>query len=1093
MEKNRTEGRHHPPADRENILFEEAADLEIAVSGKADAPETTVSEERTGADTLVRELEAPWRSTGRFALPEGTILDGRYRILRVIGQGGFGITYEAVHVRSEKHVAVKEYFCRDFCSREMTELGEKLCSVCILDDTLADQFRSDLDRFLKEARTLHDYASEPAIVTVLDYFEENATAYIVMEYLDGTTLRDYIRKNGRWDMEQAVRAFAPVMEAMEHVHAGGVIHRDISPDNLMVMPDGTLRLLDFGAARKSTGLQTTHSVIYKAYYSAPEQRDEKGVLGSWTDVYGICSSLYYCITGKEPEDVLTRLLSDSMDRPSALGAVILPQAERTLMKGMELDRKNRVQDMKQLRTELEKVYPRQTEAEKRRGKARRKRRIRILSAAAAVLILLAAGTAWTFRTQILFRFIDTEVTGLDGSDMSPEVFEESAARVRDRVRTLAGEGRFLWKEEEGQQIRFTVPAQVYGDVDPAAFVRAAISRPMVIRVYVKDQKAAEAPGNDSDGEVAGKTADSTGEKTGEGAGEEADTSGEKPDEGAREEPDTSGEKTGKEAGEEAADSTGEEAGEEAADSTGEEVGQEEELSFRELGIFDQEETMEDLLPGEGEAGGMILRLTEEGCRRFDGALDTEGLEVLMTFDEFDESGYRRAFYVSEPGVTMGDGRCILLPDDPDADLHISYALQRKRLLEAPSPAAFGVQSAWQVRWEDPEHTILPGTHQCRESEIPDPSVCLRYRSYSEEGKEDRAGYAAALLSFQAILKNRLDAIGIPYAVGVDVHRGSEYIVQVPMEGVFLEELESLGGYFFLYPGSERTPADRMLMEQGLRVIRDENGSSFEIAVTFNQYSVDNVTEALDVLAAQGREEVFLYLNHMPVAAGSLTEAYRTLREDQEIRFTRWAMSELGDMDAETVHFADYLSVCLEQDTQSTFHLDASEYRGEDGTIEFFNEDLPPEADRNPGTLLVEKWKEREDVKAGRLSASASSDYRTLSLNYYGCQLEDPARVLQAFADLYTEEDLDHTGIDSIYLYFYDRERGDPDSQLITLTLRMNFAEGRMLVDSGNLYMRDPEEEARLCEAWNACAEKEAFWKEKIGSGREEPVFQTSEN
>ena len=1062
MEKNRTEGWHHSPEDRENILFEEAADLEATVSGNAAAPEpavseegtgrepavseegagrglvaleegagpeTTVSEERTDPDTLVRELETPWRRTDRFALPEGTVLDGRYRILRVIGQGGFGITYEAVHVRNEKHVAVKEYFCRDFCSREMTAGGEKLSGVCILDDTLADQFRSDLERFLKEARTLHDYASEPAIVKVLDYFEENATAYIVMEYLDGTTLRDYVRMNGRWDMEQAVRAFAPVMEAMEHVHAGGVIHRDISPDNLMVMPDGTLRLLDFGAARKFTGMQTTHSVIYKAYYSAPEQRDEKGVLGSWTDVYGICSSIYYCITGKEPEDVLTRLMSDNMDRPSARGAVILPQAERILMKGMELDRKNRVQDMKQLLTELEKVYPRQTEAEKRRGKARRKRRIRILAAAAVVLIALAAVTGYTFRTQILFCFIETEETALDGSDMPPEVFEESAARVRDRVRTLAGNSRFLWKEEEGQQIRFTVPAQVYGDDDPADYVRAAISSPMVIRVYVKDQKNPEAV---------------------------ADNAGENPVE----------------------------------ETAGEETGRSEELSFRELGIFEQEETMENLLPGEE---GMVLQLTEEGCRRFGGALDKEGIEVRLTFDEFGEDGYRSSLYFGKAGVTAGDGRSILLPDNPDADLHISYALERKRLLEAPSPAAFGVQSAWQVRWEDPEHTILPGINQCRESEVPNPSVCLRYTSYSEDSKKDRAGYAAALLSFQAILKNRLDAIGIPYAVGVDVHRGSEYIVRVPMEGVFLEELKALGGkYFNLFAGSEWTRADNSLMEQGLRVIRDEDGG-FEIAVTFNDYSVDRVTETLDVLAAQGREEVFLYLNHMPVAAGSLAEAYRTLREDGEIRFTRWAMSELRDMDAETVHFADYLSVCLEQDTQSTFDLEDSEYRGEDGTIRFFCDDLPPEANRDSGTALVEKLKEGEDAKEDLLSAYASSSNRNITLYYYQCQLEDPARVLQAFADLYTEEDLDHTGVDSIDLYFHDHERGDPDSQLITLDLQMDFAEGRMLLDSGRLYMKDPEEEARLCEAWNACVEKEAFWKEKIVSGREEPVFQISEN
>ena len=166
--------------------------------------------------------------------PEETVLDRRYRILRKIGEGGFGVTYEAENLHTGQHVAVKE------------------------------QKAGDITRFLREARVLRDYADEPNIVTVLDYFEENEKACLVMEYLTGRTLSEAVRKDGKWPAEKAVRAFAPVMRALERMHGAGVIHRDISPDNLMVRPDGTLVLMDFGAVKEQSDAAFTQAAVYKS-------------------------------------------------------------------------------------------------------------------------------------------------------------------------------------------------------------------------------------------------------------------------------------------------------------------------------------------------------------------------------------------------------------------------------------------------------------------------------------------------------------------------------------------------------------------------------------------------------------------------------------------------------------------------------------------------------------------------------------------------------------------------------------------------------------------------------------------------------------
>lgn len=182
--------------------------------------------------------------------PAGTVLSGRYELKGVVGHGGFSIVYEATDLKNGEKVAIKE----------CTILSEK-------------------ERFLREAKMLADYAGESAIVRVIGYFEDEETAYIVMEFLEGENLRECIEHSGIWTMEEAVQRMAPVMETLEHMHSNNVIHRDISPDNIMVLEDGSLKLLDFGAAKQYED-STLSRLVVKASYSPPEQMDAKGVFGS---------------------------------------------------------------------------------------------------------------------------------------------------------------------------------------------------------------------------------------------------------------------------------------------------------------------------------------------------------------------------------------------------------------------------------------------------------------------------------------------------------------------------------------------------------------------------------------------------------------------------------------------------------------------------------------------------------------------------------------------------------------------------------------------------------------------------------------------
>ncbi len=275
----------------------------------------------------------------------GTLLNHKFMVGAAIGEGGFGITYIGRDINLDIKVAIKEYYPNGYANRNNTS------SAGVTEPRTNDRkafFDKGRKSFLNEARALAKFSGESGIVDVRDFFEENNTAYIVMEYLDGKTLKDYLKDNGALPYDRVIELLLPLMRSLKKVHEQGVIHRDISPDNIMLSGDRA-KLLDFGAARTiSAEANKSLSVLLKPGYAPEEQYRSRGKQGPWTDIYALCATIYKCITGITPDDSTERLVNDELKKPSALGIRIDPDAEAALMKGLSVAAVQRYQNVQDL-------------------------------------------------------------------------------------------------------------------------------------------------------------------------------------------------------------------------------------------------------------------------------------------------------------------------------------------------------------------------------------------------------------------------------------------------------------------------------------------------------------------------------------------------------------------------------------------------------------------------------------------------------------------------------------------------------------------------------------------------------------------------
>mgnify|MGYP000757624614 FL=1 len=282
-------------------------------------------------------------------LKPGVILKERYKIEEVIGAGGFGITYRAWDPLLQSYVAIKEYYPSGIATRSADS-----SKVCVPVGQEQREYHRGRIRFLKEAQDVARFQSEPNIVSIYDYLEENDTAYMVMEYLHGCTLKQYIREHGgRLDTDHILHICLSVLDALAVVHKAGMIHRDISPENIFICEDLTVKLIDFGAAKQVylDGEQTM-SVVLKPGYASPEQYAKKDKQGPWTDIYALGATLYFAATGEKPEESFGRVLEDTIKPVCEVNPEIPRAMSQVIMRAMSVKIEDRYQTVEAMREAL---------------------------------------------------------------------------------------------------------------------------------------------------------------------------------------------------------------------------------------------------------------------------------------------------------------------------------------------------------------------------------------------------------------------------------------------------------------------------------------------------------------------------------------------------------------------------------------------------------------------------------------------------------------------------------------------------------------------------------------------------------------------
>ncbi|MCD7716107.1 MAG: serine/threonine protein kinase [Lachnospiraceae bacterium] len=282
-------------------------------------------------------------------LKPGTILDERYIIGEVIGQGGFGITYRAYDTNLGTVIAVKEFYPSGYVNR-----AENETKVSVFPGEKARDYEKMLTRFLEEARSAALFWKEPDIVNVLAFFESNCTAYMIMEYIEGTLLKQCLRDCGRMEQQEACAYMCAILTALSKIHARGIIHRDIGPDNIFLTGETSVKLLDFGTARfQEADDEETRSVVIKPGYSPPEQYHSKGKQDVRMDIYAAGAVFFQMLTGRRPEEARDRRERGHLDFSGNDGNRINARLKNDIEKAMALNPNERFASAEEFRIAIE--------------------------------------------------------------------------------------------------------------------------------------------------------------------------------------------------------------------------------------------------------------------------------------------------------------------------------------------------------------------------------------------------------------------------------------------------------------------------------------------------------------------------------------------------------------------------------------------------------------------------------------------------------------------------------------------------------------------------------------------------------------------
>ena len=385
---------------------------------------------------------------GSNCLEQGFLLEGRYLIGRVLGAGGFGITYLAYDMTLRQIIALKEYLPGEFSTRVPTQ-----AQVTVYTGEKQEQFIAGRKRFVEEARKLAKFQNHEGILHVYDCFDANNTSYIVMEYLEGKTVSQMMHDNGKIEPDMAIKIICDILLPLEDIHKSGILHRDIAPDNIMVLSDGRAKLIDFGAARYAT---TSHSkslsILVKQGYTPAEQYQSKGNQGPWTDVYSSAATLYAMLTGRIPQDAMERMNQDELVKPSKLGAKVSKSVDNAIMNALNIPVEGRYQSAREFREAL-------MSATVKRRKAKMKQAdigklpigIKIGISAAVVTLIVVSGMIFSGK-------FNQSVMAWGGHDLP-----EGQTRVPNVVNFETEEAQSM---VESSELKFQISDKEYSDAIP---------------------------------------------------------------------------------------------------------------------------------------------------------------------------------------------------------------------------------------------------------------------------------------------------------------------------------------------------------------------------------------------------------------------------------------------------------------------------------------------------------------------------------------------------------------------------------------------------------------------------------------------------
>ncbi len=303
--------------------------------------------------------EKTGQRTWSKALEPGTILNQKILIGNILGKGGYGITYIGYDMLLEYRVAVKEFF-----PDEMVDRAEDGKTVLVLDEVNSEEYEKETKAYLREARILAEFSKFPGIVAVKDLFYQNNTGYLVMEFLESGNLRKYIDAKGGWlPVDEALEKMEPVISILGRLHKSKLLHRDISPDNIMLDEDGSVKLIDFGGSRK-IGFANQQVFLGKWGFAPLEQMLSKlSEQGPWTDIYGICATLYCMMTGDIPQSSFERNENDELINIADYTIQIDKKVAAAIMKGLSMKPEDRQQSIEELYYDLYGIYPDQKNAQ----------------------------------------------------------------------------------------------------------------------------------------------------------------------------------------------------------------------------------------------------------------------------------------------------------------------------------------------------------------------------------------------------------------------------------------------------------------------------------------------------------------------------------------------------------------------------------------------------------------------------------------------------------------------------------------------------------------------------------------------------------